>query len=121
MLDRVLAKLFKAGLLGVRVLAQENSHVADIHVEGQVLDLLTRLVGRIHSGDMDVLLEFAGGNEIGDELEVGCADDGVGPEGQFFDRDIKNDTLVECLDNMAECFHEKITGKRLPGHVKTKS
>lgn len=43
-LDRVLAKFFKARRARGKVLAQKNSDIADVHVEGQVFDLLACLI-----------------------------------------------------------------------------
>jgi len=107
MLGWILPKLVQSGFVGAGITTQKNRCIANVHIEGQVFDLLARLVGGFYCGDMDFafLLELAGGHNLGDELEIGRADDNISAAGQFFDGNVEDNALVEGTEDAAVSFH----------------
>lgn len=102
------AKLFNGGLVGRTVQAQKYCGIANIHIEGEILNLMAGVCGRGDGRDVDVAVFFesAGRNKICHALKIGRADHNVRLASQIFDCYVKNDALVECLYDTAGGFHE---------------
>jgi hypothetical protein len=102
-----LTQFFQRALERRHVRTQENGRVARIHIEGNVLYLLVRLVRAAYRRHVHIafLFELFPGHEIGDPLEVGLADHHIGTELQFFNGDIEDGTVFQYVNEAALGIH----------------